>query len=169
MTNTVDILQDKIELFKNEIGTRKLNIEQQKIYSAFTKKSGSKIYVSVTDCEGIRLKITLESQAEVKKILLKHYNGTTGTVTAWEILNMFNVVRYGSKNYSDGKYVYSRIFIKGGKRYRAIVKIFRDGSNAVLKSFNTKDETQKEKTPLNQPVANPEKRATAKSKSADDQ
>lgn len=153
----------KIEDFKNEIGEMVLNEEQKKIYDAFTKVQGRKIYVTVCDSENTILKILLESQTEVKKILLKHYKGSKGIVTASEILNMFDVVRTGDKYFNLGNYVYTKVYTKGGKRYRTVLKIFNNGSDAVLKSFNTKDEETKT-VPSNRPSTRGKNRPAAKSK-----
>ncbi len=72
-----------------------------------------------------------------KIILLKHYRTSDGTVTANQILRMFDVVRTGSKRKSQGNVVYSKVFRKNGVEYRTVVKIFPNGKDAVLKSFHS--------------------------------
>lgn len=158
------ILEQRIAQFKEEIGSRPLNEEQKKIFAAFTKVNGSKIYVHAVDCEGVVLKVLLESSGEVKKILLKHYKGTEGTVSANDILNMFHVVRTGDKQFSSGNYVYTKFIYRKGKRYRVVLKIHDNGTDAVLKSFNTKDESENKKAPSNPPSANPKKGRVRNSK-----
>jgi len=131
-----DSIDKKIAQFKQEAGNKEqYNTEQQKIYSAFTKKNGSKITINVVDCEGVRIRVILNSSDEVRKILLKHYKGTKGTVTAKEILNMFDIVRSGSKNFNDGNYVYIKRYRRRGTVYFTVLKLFSDGGTAVLKSF----------------------------------
>ena len=72
---------------------------------------------------------------EVRKILLKHYRGENGTVSSKEILNMFDVMRTGSKSFNDGNYVYRKKYVKHGNVYFIVVKLFSNGKDAVLKSF----------------------------------
>ena len=129
-------IRKKIELFKSEAGEKEqYNIEQQKIYSAFTKENGKGIRFAVTDCEGKIFKVTLDSATEVRKILFKHYQEPNGTVTAKDILNMFDVVRRGVKRYEKGNYVYTKRFLRKGEVYFAVLKLFPNGKDAVLKSF----------------------------------
>ena len=130
-------IEDKIKQFKSEVGNKTLSKEQAKIYNAFTKVNGKKVAISVVDCEGVVLKVTLIPSKEVKKILLKHYRTSDGTVTANQILRMFDVVRTGSKRKSQGNVVYSKVFRKNGVEYRTVVKIFPNGKDAVLKSFHS--------------------------------
>ena len=82
-------IRKKIELFKSEAGEKEqYNIEQQKIYSAFTKENGKGIRFAVTDCEGKIFKVTLDSATEVRKILLKHYQEPNGTVTVLPLTSL---------------------------------------------------------------------------------
>lgn len=134
MTN----LEKKIAAFKREAGSKEqYNVEQQKIYTAFTRKNGRPIRVEVIDCSGIKMKISLDSTTEVKKILLKHYKGKEGRVTADEILRMFDVVRYGHKKSNHGNFEYTLTFDRGKFTYFTIVKLFPNGEDAILKSFYT--------------------------------
>ena len=80
-----------------------------------------------------------------KIILLKHYRTSDGTVTANQILRMFDVVRTGSKRKSQGNVVYSKVFRKNGVEYRTVVKIFPNRKNTVLKSFHSTIEKKKKK------------------------
>lgn len=89
----------------------------------------------MTDCKGKELIISIAPKNEAKKILIKHYNSKDGTVKASEILRKFNVVRNGNKSYSQGNTVYSMIKKKNNETYKTIVKIYSNGTDAVLKSF----------------------------------
>lgn len=129
------LIESRISSFIRELESSSLNTEQRKIYNAFTKNGGSKVSVSVVDCEGVRMKVSLSPTEEVRKILTKHYKTTDGTVTAKEIVNMFDIVRTGSKYFSQGNYVYWKELYRDGRKYKTIIKIFRNGSSAVLKSF----------------------------------
>lgn len=132
MTN----LEKKIAAFKREAGDKsQYTPEQQKIYSAFTKVNGAEVSVKVTDCEGVTMNVKLQASKEVRKILLKHYRGEKGTVSGREILNMFDVMRTGSKSFNDGNYVYRKRYVKHGNVYFIVIKLFSNGKDAVLKSF----------------------------------
>ena len=109
--------------------------EQSKIFHAFTTAKKD-IKIAVTDCKGVNLLITLDQQ-EIGKILIKHYKASDGTVTANEILQMFDIVRNGKKSFSYGNYVYSITKRKNGETYKTVVKIFPNGKDAVLKSFHS--------------------------------
>lgn len=129
-------IEKKIEQFKKEAGPKEqYNIEQQKIYSAFAKTGGKSVRFDIVDCEGVIIKITLAPGTEVRKILLKHYQEPKGTVTAKDILHMFDVVRTGSKLFNKGNYVYQKRYTRKGNVYFAVIKLFFNGKDAVLKSF----------------------------------
>lgn len=139
-----DSIDKKIAQFKQEAGNKEqYNTEQQKIYSAFTKKNGSKTIINVVDCEGISIRVCLDSSTEIRKILLKHYKTRIGTVTAKDILNMFDVMRTGKKEFQSGNYTYIKTKyrnINGVRiRYFLIIKLFPNGKDAVLKSFYTNE------------------------------
>lgn len=130
------LLSKRIEEFIEEVGVMELTPEQGKIFYAFTR-SKKDVNFEVTDCEGVNLKITLDPQQEVRKILLKHYNTNNGTVTAKDILKMFDIVRKGEKKFNNGNYVYSQIRRKNGVTYKTVIKIFSNGKEAMLKSFHS--------------------------------
>lgn len=132
------LIQQKIEQFKAEAGDKnQYTPEQQKIYTAFTKEGGSLTNFIITDCEGKTLKISVDSATEVRKILLKHYKTNVGTVTAKEILHMFDVIRFGSKHFNHGNYVYIHRFVKKGIVFYTVIKLFSNGKDAYLKSFHS--------------------------------
>ena len=130
------LLSKRIEQFIEEVGVMELTPEQGKIFYAFTK-SKKDVNFDVTDCEGVNLKITLDPRQEVRKILLKHYNTNNGTVTAKDILKMFDIVRKGEKKFNNGNYVYSQMRRKNGVTYKTVIKIFSNGKEAMLKSFHS--------------------------------
>ncbi len=89
MTN----LEKKIVAFIREAGDKsKYTPEQQKIYTAFTKTSGSKIYLRVTDKFNVSYKLYMPTGYYLEKIMTKHYQGAKGMVTAFEILNLLDVI-----------------------------------------------------------------------------
>ena len=130
------LLSKRIEQFIEEVGVMELTPEQGKIFYAFTR-SKKDVNFDVTDCEGVNLKITLDPRQEVRKILLKHYNTNNGTVTAKDILKMFDIVRKGEKKFNNGNYVYSQMRRKNGVTYKTVIKIFSNGKEAMLKSFHS--------------------------------
>ena len=136
MTN----LEKKIVAFIREAGDKsKYTPEQQKIYTAFTKTSGSKIYLRVTDKFNVSYKLYMPTGYYLEKIMTKHYQGAKGMVTAFEILNLLDVIRTGDK-YRDidtGHWVYYKRYRRKGATYTAIVKIAKDGINSHLLSFYT--------------------------------
>lgn len=134
MTN----LEKKIAAFKREAGDKsQYTPEQQRLYYIFTKAKGKEIRFAVIDCEGIKLSVSVDPTDEVKKILLKHYRTDDGTVTAKEILNMFDVVRTGSKRFDKGKYIYQKRYVKRGTVYFTVIEFVKEGTKAVLKSFHS--------------------------------
>lgn len=110
--------------------------EQRNIFIAFVTASKKK-KIAVTDCKGKDLIISIAPKNEAGKILIKHYNSQNGTVKASEILRMFDIVRTGNKSYSQGNTVYSIIKKKNNETYKTVVKIYSNGTDAVLKSFHS--------------------------------
>ena len=94
-------------------------------------------YCNVTDGYGCKYKIMLESSKEVRKILLRHYRTNDGTVTAYQILTMFDTLRTGTKYTSMGNIVYKKTRTRDGVEYHTVIKIFENGTDAVLKSFHS--------------------------------
>lgn len=160
------LLSHRISQFVAEVGDKELTEEQAKIFHAFTKVNGSKIYFQVEDCENVMLRICV-SKSEKNKILLKHYCTNIGTITANDILEMFDIIRKGEKNFNNGNYVYSISKRKKGVTYKVVVKIFSNGKDAVLKSFHSTIgyENRKIKKASNVPVTIAKKTKTASSKS----
>lgn len=149
-----ELLSKKIAQFIAEVGDPdKLTSEQGKILYAFTKAKKA-VKFDIADCEGINLKIYVDPGHEVKKILLKHYNTKDGTVTAKEILKMFDVVRKGEKKFNNGNYVYSVTRKRNGVTYKTVVKIFSDGKEAVLKSFHSDIGYEKRRKSKDHPATN---------------
>lgn len=131
-------IDEKIRLFKAEIGNRKLTEEQSKVYHAFTKKSGSMTYINVTDKSGKKVRIKIDSTKSSRGsqyILLRHYKTNYGRVTAFEILNLCNVVKFGEPYDSQGYIVYKMNVQQSGVIYRTTLKFSVENESAALKSF----------------------------------
>ncbi len=131
-------IDDKIALFIKEAGDKsKYNVEQQKIYTAFTKTNGKPIRVQVVDCEGVKLNVSIDPKTEVSKILKKHFYEANGTIKTQHILKMFDVMRSGKKAFNNGNYVYRKKYVKNGEVYFLVIKLFQNGKDAILKSFHS--------------------------------
>ena len=148
-----ELLSKKTAQFIAEVGDRELTQEQGRILYAFTKAK-KEVKFNITDCEGVDLKISIDPGHEVRKILLKHYNTKDGTVTAKDILKMFDVVRKGEKKFNAGNYVYSVTRKRNGVTYKTVIKIFSDGKDAVLKSFHSDIGYEKRRKSKSRPAAN---------------
>ena len=134
------LIEQKIQQFIAEAGDKsKYTPEQQKIYAAFTKTSGSKIYFRVTDKFGYTYKLYMPTGAYLNKIMTKHYQSHIGTITAFEILNLLDIIRTGDKykDYDTGHWVYHKKYHLKGLTYYAILKISKDGINSHLLSLFT--------------------------------
>lgn len=147
------LLSTKIAQFIAEVGDRELTQEQGRILYAFTEAKKD-VKFNITDCEGIDLKISIDPGHEVRKILIKHYNTKDGTVTAKDILKMFDIVRKGEKKFSNGNYVYSVIRKRNGVTYKTVIKIFSNGKDSVLKSFHSDIGYEKRRKIKSRPAAN---------------
>ena len=122
--------------FINEIGNTQLNEEQKRIYNAFVYRRKKPYKFTVTDKYDNTIRFTLYTDKKIEgviHILEKHYDGDIGHVTAWEIINLCDVIRTGDF-VSDGK---SLTYTKetNGKTYSLIVGLKETGSGNVLKSF----------------------------------
>ena len=131
----MSLIDDRIAQFRAEVGDRELTEEQRKIFNAFTKKNGSLVRIHIVDVEGVSLRVSMDSSAEVKKVLTKHYCTPDGTVTAVQILDMFDTVRTGRKYMSMGNIIYEKAWTCDGALYFTVLKVFSNGKDAVFKSF----------------------------------
>ena len=132
------LIDDRITQFRAEIGDRELTEEQRKIFNAFCKKGGASTFVNVTDYLGnkVRLKIvSYDPSIGSQHILLSHYKTEVGNVTATEILNLCDIVKYG-ESYISGIYtVYRKQYENNGVLYRTVVKVSKEKGTSLLKSF----------------------------------
>lgn len=131
-------IDDKIRQFKAEVGNRQLNAEQAKVYNAFTKTKGSATFINVTDKNGKKVRIKIDSTKRTtgsQKILMRHYNTNVGRVTAWEILNLCNVVKTGEPHPSGIYIIYKKQFVRNGHLFHTVLRFTIDEKSAALKSF----------------------------------
>ena len=131
-------LEDKTAHFIFDVNDYdSLTAEQKRIYNAFVYRRAKPYNFEVTDAYGdtIRFKLyTNKTDDGVLHIMGKHYRGKVGMVTAQEIINLCDVVRYGEMKPGDKKITYS--WRKGNSTLVLIVglKKTKEGGN-VLKSF----------------------------------
>ena len=132
------LIDEKIALFKAEVGDRELNVEQKRVFNAFTKKKGASTYINVTDMDGKSLRIKIYSNkvsTGSQHILKNHYATKIHWVTAWEILNFYEVVEFGTHYVSNGYIVYRIEKYCGDVKISTVLKFVEDNGVAVLKSF----------------------------------
>ena len=130
-------LQQKIEQFKAEIGTRQLNVEQQRVYNAFVYRRVKPYKFVVNDRYGNTIRFTLYTNKNddgVVHILSRHYKSRVGEVTALEILNFCDIIRNGELKTSNSGLTYC--WIKGANVYTLKVglKVTKTAEN-ILKSI----------------------------------
>lgn len=128
-------IEKKIRQFKAEVGDRELTTEQAKIYAAFTKTKGKAIKFTVTDKSGESFHFMIDPTKRgegSQHVLMKHYKGI-GRVTAFEILNLCDVIRKGEKSYRDQCVNYKWKHSVNGVTFTTSVKISK--SDHFFKSF----------------------------------
>lgn len=132
----MNLIQQKIEQFKNDLKHYRMDEEQQRLYQTFIRTKGHPVVFTITDKNGKTIKFKIRSDIEkegTQHILLDHYNEEDGRVTAIEIISMLDVIKKGTP-YNSGKSIIYKIEKNyGGVVYRICVKI--TGGTPVLKSF----------------------------------
>ena len=132
------LIDDRIAQFRTEVGDRELTEEQRKIFNAFTKKNGAATYLNVTDMDGKNVRIKIYSnkiKTGSQHILVNHFGTMIHWVTAWEILNLYEVVERGAHYISNGYVVYRMDTDYNGVKISTVLKFVEDKGIAVLKSF----------------------------------
>ena len=134
-------IQQKIEQFKAEIGTRQLNVEQQRVYNAFVYRRVKPYKFVVNDRYGNTIRFTLytnKTSDGVVHILMKHYRGEIGCVTAWEVLNFCDIIRNGELKTSNSGLTYC--WIKGANVYTLKVglKVTKTDENILKSVYSNK-------------------------------
>ena len=133
------VIAKKTEDFKKEINIEKLNEEQQRIYNAFVFRRAKPYHFAVTDAYGNTIRFLLytnKTDEGVLHILEKHYNGSVGMVTAKEIVNLCDVIRYGEIDSRTGKDKITYFLEKGNHAFRLTVGLKKSNTGEnILKSF----------------------------------
>lgn len=130
-------IKKKIAEFRREISTRNLTMPQRFMYYIFTQEKGHNKLISVRDSQNREVKLSIpigRTSEGSTHILLKHYNEPVGRVTAFEIVNLLNVIEKGRRS-DDGHnhYDYRLKQKRGNVEYTLGVKIKKKGD--ILKSF----------------------------------
>ena len=122
--------------FITEVGDTQLNDEQKRIYNAFVYRRRKPYKFSVVDKYGNTIRFILPTSNKregVVHILMKHYNGKVGQVTASEILCFLEVIRKGNLTAENNTMTYK--YNLNNVCYSLIVGIKETPSNNILKSF----------------------------------
>lgn len=131
------ILDTKTESFKKELDYSHLNDEQKRIYNAFVFRRAKPYRFAVIDAFGNTVRFILYTNKKddgVLHILGKHYKGTIGNVTAFEIVNICDVIRKG-EIISNGKSI-TYTLTMGSSVLKLVVGLKRSNTGEnVLKSF----------------------------------
>ncbi len=130
------LIDEKIALFKAEVGDRDLTDEQKRVFETFCRTKGKLKSISTTDNSGTLITMKFPSDDEnegTQHVLLKHYKTNRGTVTAMEILNMMEVVRCGNREDDGNHIVYWEEKYNGRIKYTFAVKVAKSGN--IFKSF----------------------------------
>lgn len=130
-------IKEKISIFKKETKDLLLNNEQQRIYNAFVYQTVKPINFRVTDRYGNIIHFTLYTNKRddgVIHILERHYKEKRGEITAIEILDFCNIIRFGDLEANKRTMVYT--YTAKGYTYKLILalKKTRNEKN-ILKSF----------------------------------
>lgn len=130
-------IDDKIKQFKKEIGEAVLTGQQQRVYDTFVRTSGKPVLFTVTDKNGNTVKFQIfpdRPQEGSQHILLKHFHGRTGNVSAFDILSICDTVQFGDIVINDKNHIcYKWKRTSGGKTVITSLKIIKSGY--ILKSF----------------------------------
>lgn len=132
----MSLIQEKIKQFKKDLKGYPMDERQKRLYKSFIRTNGHPTLFSTIDKYGDVVKFKLQSDSTTEgtqHILLKHYNGIVGRVTAIEIISLFNVIEKGEKHNGIKHTTYT--LERKYKRNSLIVCIKITSGSAVLKSF----------------------------------
>lgn len=129
-----------IKQFKREIPVRPADSEQAGIYDVMIGESGHTT-IRTGDLDSLSDLITLERghrRLGARHVLLDHYSGKRGRVTAGEILGMGKVIRDGELfNESDGRRRY--VLKSGGHPTLTVVVGQKGDKNTVITFFSSRN------------------------------
>ncbi|OGV36161.1 MAG: hypothetical protein A2020_12210 [Lentisphaerae bacterium GWF2_45_14] len=122
-----------IEQFKKELDNVEMNKEQKGIYDVIT---GNKRITQIrkNDLDNLAGFVNLEKgsgEFGATHIMAKHFDGTSGKVTAREIINIGEVIRHGKIRGNGDRHIYT--LWENNQRYRAIV--LTDGKKQSVITF----------------------------------
>lgn len=135
------LIDDKIKQFKLEVGDAVLSDIQKKIFDIFVRKSGNAVPFTVIDKLGNKVRFfvyTNRISEGTQHILLKHFHGKEGSVSAFDILSICDTIKFGDMVVNDNKHIcYTWERESGGKKIVTSLKIIKAGY--ILKSFYSED------------------------------
>ncbi|MBR5214801.1 MAG: hypothetical protein IKV80_01090 [Bacteroidales bacterium] len=132
-----NIIERKTKDFCEEVQHIKLTEENKRIYNAFVYKRAKPYKFEIIDKYSNTIRFVLctnKLDDGVLHILLKHYQGKVGSVSAFEILNFCEVIRNGEISVNENTMVYT--LKQNGQTFKLIVALKKSqtGTN-ILKSF----------------------------------
>lgn len=132
-----NIIKRKTNEFCEEVKCFNLTEENKRVYNAFVYRRAKPYKFEIVDKYNNTIRFVLctnKLDDGVLHILLKHYQGNVGKVSAYEILNFCDVIRKGEVNVNDNNMIYT--YKQNGQIFILIVALKRSttGTN-ILKSF----------------------------------
>ena len=132
-----NIIERKTNEFCEEVKNLKLTEENKRVYNAFVYKRSKPYKFEVVDRYNNTIRFVLctnKLDDGVLHILLKHYQGVVGKVSAYEILNFCDVIRKGEVNVNENNMTYT--YKQNGQIFKLVVALKRSNTGTnILKSF----------------------------------
>lgn len=141
-----NIIERKTKDFCEEIKHIKLTEENKRIYNAFVYKRAKPYKFEIIDKYSNTIRFVLctnKLDDGVLHILLKHYQGKVGSVSAFEILNFCEVIRNGEISVNENTMVYT--LKQNGQTFKLIVALKKKSNrNQYFKKFLFGQEIEKD-------------------------
>ena len=132
-----DIIKRKTNEFCEEVKCLNLTEENKRVYNAFVYRRAKPYKFEIVDKYNYTIRFVLctnKLDDGVLHILLKHYQGVVGKVSAYEILIFCDVIRKGEVNVNDNNMIYT--YKQNGRIFKLIVALKRSNTGTnILKSF----------------------------------
>lgn len=127
---------------KKELDGVYLNEEQQSVYDVFTDKN-TKAVIRIQDLDSLKEYVILRGSRGkgARKILVVHYAGTRGVVTAKEIVNIGEVIRYGKYREGDTLHPTSHSYemnADDGARLRVVIDFDKQKNKSVINFYSNR-------------------------------
>ena len=120
------LIDEKIAQFKSEIGDMKMSEEQQIVFDLFCRTKGKPKRINTSDKDGAKVSFLVHSDKYSEgsqHVMLKHYRGKVGHVTAFEIIDMLDVVKKSKCVVRNFVTSYRLVRELGGVKYSLVLKM----------------------------------------------